>query len=166
MKLLKWKHTTSHHTKLRPIAELRCPLREQPNKCEGGPAAEHAVVAGPPVVLAADLLAVPGGVDRLRVVAWRQHFSSALCAFIVQKMWNMPHSCLPSTCLPDWIPGNFAIQHLHLLAVSGFQRGRTFGYPLKSGCNGWVCETIFTLLNQAPSLICNTTSACPRNCTI
>ena len=33
------------------------------------------------------------------------------------------HSCLPSICLPDWIQGNFALQHLDFLAVSGFHRG-------------------------------------------
>ena len=34
------------------------------------------------------------------------------------------HSCLPSTCLPDWIQGEFALQHYHLLAVSGFHRAQ------------------------------------------
>ena len=39
------------------------------------------------------------------------------------KLWT--DTCLPSTCLPDWIQGNIALQHLHCLAVSGFHRGCT-----------------------------------------
>ena len=58
------------------------------------------------------------------------------------RTYNMStHSCLPSTCLPDWIPGNFALQHLHFLAVSGFHRGCTLGTllatPPKVGVTVW-----------------------------
>ena len=34
-------------------------------------------------------------------------------------------SCLPSTCLPDWIQANFEFQHLHFLGIFGFHRGNT-----------------------------------------
>ena len=58
-------------------------------------------------------------------------WQSALMWFRAQSdHWNCPylttpsHSCLQSTCLPNWNQGNFALQYYHLLA---FHSGCTLG---------------------------------------